>query len=127
MEEIRRALEKTQCAAARKCSDHHQVKPKRYRSAIGQWRQRLDEPGRKTQLYAVTKTITKIGNSQGLMFDAAFMDLARMKVGDRVNLTVHEGGSIVLTPVRSVIGPAKAAATARRLTKKNAELFRRLS
>ena len=48
----------------------------------------------------MTKTITKIGNSQGLMFDAALMDLARIKVGDQVNVTVHEGGSIVLTPVR---------------------------
>ena len=75
----------------------------------------------------MTKTITKIGNSQGLMFDAALMDLARIKVGDQVTITIHEGGSIVLTPLRPVIGPEKAAATARRLIKKNAELFRRLS
>jgi antitoxin component of MazEF toxin-antitoxin module len=75
----------------------------------------------------MTKTITKIGNSQGLMFDAALMDLARLKVGDQVSVSVHEGGSIVLTPVRPVINPAKAATTARRLIKKNAELFRRLA
>jgi antitoxin component of MazEF toxin-antitoxin module len=75
----------------------------------------------------MTKTITKIGNSQGVMFDAALMDLASVKVGDQVNATIHEGGSIVLTPVRSDIGPAKAAATAKRLIKKNATLFRRLS
>jgi antitoxin component of MazEF toxin-antitoxin module len=75
----------------------------------------------------MTKTITRIGNSQGLMFDAALMDLARLKVGDRVNISLHEGGSIVLTPVRPVITPAKAAATAKRLIQKNAELFRRLS
>jgi antitoxin component of MazEF toxin-antitoxin module len=75
----------------------------------------------------MTKTITKIGNSQGLMFDAALMDLARMKVGDQVNITVHEGGSIVLTPLRPVITPEKAATTAKRLIKKNSELFRRLS
>lgn len=75
----------------------------------------------------MTKTITKIGNSQGLMFDAALMDLARIKVGDQVTITVHEGGSIVLTPVRPVISPSKAAATAKRLIKKNAELFRRLA
>ena len=43
------------------------------------------------------KTITKIGNSQGIMLDAALMDLARLKVGDQVNLTVHEGGAIYLT------------------------------
>jgi antitoxin component of MazEF toxin-antitoxin module len=73
------------------------------------------------------KTITKIGNSQGLMFDSALMDLARIKVGDQVTVSVHEGGSIVLTPVRPAIAPEKAATTAKRLIKKNAELFRRLS
>jgi antitoxin component of MazEF toxin-antitoxin module len=75
----------------------------------------------------MTKTITKIGNSQGLMFDSALMDLARIKVGDQVSISLHEGGSIVLTPVRPVITPEKAAATAKRLIRKNAELFRRLS
>ena len=57
----------------------------------------------------MTKTITKIGNSRGIIFDAALMDLARLQVGDQVTITVHEGGSIVLTPVRPVIRPAKAA------------------
>ena len=50
------------------------------------------------------KSITKIGNSQGIVFDAALMELARLKVGDQVNVTVHEGGAIYLTPVRLVIG-----------------------
>jgi antitoxin component of MazEF toxin-antitoxin module len=45
----------------------------------------------------MTKTITKVGNSQGIIFDAALMDLARLKVGDQVNVTFHEGGSIILT------------------------------
>lgn len=55
------------------------------------------------------------------------MDLARSKVGDQVTVSVHEGGSIVLTPVRPVIKPEKAATTAKRLIKKNAELFRWLA
>jgi len=75
----------------------------------------------------MTKTITKIGNSQGLMFDSALMDLARIKVGDQVSITIHEGGSIVLTPVRAAITAEKATASAKRLIKKNADLFRRLS
>ena len=75
----------------------------------------------------MTKTITRIGNSQGIIFDAALMDLARLKVGDQVTVSLHEGGSIVLTPVRPVIGPEQATATAKRLIEKNAELFRRLS
>jgi antitoxin component of MazEF toxin-antitoxin module len=75
----------------------------------------------------MTKTITKIGNSHGLMFDAALMKLARIKVGDQVSVTIHEGGSIVLTPLRPVITPERAASTAKRLIKRNKELFRRLS
>ena len=73
------------------------------------------------------KTISKIGNSQGLMFDAALMDMAHLKAGDQVNLEVHEGGTITLTPLRPNIEPEKAAATARRLIRKNSALFKRLS
>ncbi len=75
----------------------------------------------------MTKTISKVGNSQGIIFDAALMDLARVKVGDQLTVTVHEGGSIVLTPVRPVLDPARAAATAKRLIRKNSALFKRLS
>lgn len=47
------------------------------------------------------KTISKIGNSQGLIFDAALLDMAGLKVGDQVNITVAPGGSVVITPIRS--------------------------
>ena len=73
------------------------------------------------------KTITKIGNSQGIVFDTALMELARLKVGDQVNVTVHEGGSIYLTPVKPVIGAVEAAVSAKTIIAKNQELFRRLS
>ena len=54
----------------------------------------------------MTKTISKVGNSQGIIFDAALMDLARIKVGDQVNVTVvPESGAIVLMPLRN--GPSK--------------------
>ena len=75
----------------------------------------------------MTKTITKVGNSQGIMFDAAIMEMARLKVGDQVNVELHEGGTITITPLRPSIEPKKAAATARRLLRKNSELFKRLS
>jgi antitoxin component of MazEF toxin-antitoxin module len=75
----------------------------------------------------MTKTISKVGNSQGIIFDAALMDLARIKVGDQVNVTVHEGGSIVLTPIRPNIDRKEAAAAAKRLIKKNSKLFKNLS
>ena len=75
----------------------------------------------------MTKTISKIGNSQGIIFDAALMDLARVKLGDQVTVTVHAGGSIILTPVRPKIEAKAAAQSARRLIKKNSALFKRLS
>ena len=46
------------------------------------------------------KTITRVGNSQGIILDAALMELARLKTGDDVNVEVHEGGTITLTPIR---------------------------
>ena len=51
----------------------------------------------------------------------------RVKVGDQMTVTVHEGGSIILTPVRPNISANDAAASAKRLIKKNAVLFKRLS
>jgi antitoxin component of MazEF toxin-antitoxin module len=75
----------------------------------------------------MTKAISKIGNSQGIIFDAALMDLARVKVGDQVNVTVHPGGSIVLTPIHPTIDPASAKAMTKRLIRKNSALFKRLS
>ena len=52
------------------------------------------------------KTISKIGNSQGILFDAALLELVHLKRGDEVNLEVHEGGTITLTPLRP--RPARA-------------------
>ena len=54
----------------------------------------------------MVKTITKVGNSHGLLLDAAMMDLAHLKAGDQVNVEVHEGGTITLTPLRP--RPARA-------------------
>ncbi|MHB1459445.1 MAG: AbrB/MazE/SpoVT family DNA-binding domain-containing protein [Armatimonadota bacterium] len=47
------------------------------------------------------KTINKVGNSQGIIFDATLMELAHLKVGDALNVEVHEGGTLTLTPIRS--------------------------
>jgi antitoxin component of MazEF toxin-antitoxin module len=46
------------------------------------------------------KTISKIGNSQGILFDAALLELVHLKRGDEVNVELHEGGTITLTPIR---------------------------
>ncbi|MDA0577075.1 MAG: AbrB family transcriptional regulator [Verrucomicrobia bacterium] len=46
------------------------------------------------------KTITKIGNSHGVIFDTALLELAHLKAGDTVNVEIHAGGTITLTPMR---------------------------
>jgi antitoxin component of MazEF toxin-antitoxin module len=46
------------------------------------------------------KTITKVGNSQGIIFDAALLELAHLKAGDELNVEVHEGGTLTFTPIR---------------------------
>jgi antitoxin component of MazEF toxin-antitoxin module len=73
------------------------------------------------------KSITKIGNSQGIVFDAALMDLARLKVGDQVNVTVHEGGAIYLTPVRPVISPEEVSASVKSVMKDYARTMKKLA
>ena len=75
----------------------------------------------------MTRTVRRIGNSQGIIFDVALMDMAHLKVGDDVVVTVHDGGSIVLTPVRPLIDAKRAGKAAERLIGKNQDLFQRLS
>jgi len=70
------------------------------------------------------KTITKVGNSQGLIFDTA---LTGLKPGDQVNITVHEGGAIVITPMRPAMTASDASAAAKDLIRRNSELFKRLA
>ena len=75
----------------------------------------------------MVKTIARIGNSQGLIFDSALRELTGLKPGDQVNVTVHEGGTIVLTPMRPTISADEAAAAAKKLIRDNAEVFKRLA
>ena len=73
------------------------------------------------------KKIAKIGNSQGIMLDAALMDLAHLKVGDQVNVTLHEGGALYLTPVRPVITPEEVSKSIRSVMKDYKRTLRRLA
>ncbi len=57
----------------------------------------------------MVKTISKVGNSHGIVFDAALMDLAHLKAGDQLNVEVHEGGTITLTPLRPRPSPAEVS------------------
>jgi antitoxin component of MazEF toxin-antitoxin module len=73
------------------------------------------------------KAITKIGNSKGIIFDAALLELANLKEGDKLNVTVHEGGTITLVPDVAMVSPDRARERAARLIAANDELFQRLS
>ena len=68
----------------------------------------------------MTKTITKVGNSQGIIFDAALMDLTRVKLGDQVTV-VPGSGAIVLMPLRP--GPSKEEISS--VIKKTAKDYRK--
>jgi len=49
---------------------------------------------------AMNKTISKIGKSQGLIFDAALKKLTGLEIGDLVNVEIHQGDKISITPLQ---------------------------
>jgi hypothetical protein len=44
-----------------------------------------------------------------------------------VNVTVHEGGTIIVTPMRATLSKDDAAAAAKELIRRNSSLFKRLA
>jgi len=76
----------------------------------------------------MTKTISKIGNSQGIIFDAALMDLARVKLGDQMNVTVMpENGAIVLMPIRKGPSGKEISSVIKKTAKDYQETLRKLA
>lgn len=76
----------------------------------------------------MTKTISKIGNSQGLILDGPLMDLTRLKVGDQVDITVvPESGAIILTPLRHTPSPEKIKETIDRTMRDYATTLKKLA
>jgi antitoxin component of MazEF toxin-antitoxin module len=73
------------------------------------------------------KTITKVGNSQGIIFDAPLMELAHLKPGDDVNVEVHEGGTITLTPMQPRRTRAEVSRVIKRTMKDYARTMKRLA
>ena len=73
------------------------------------------------------KTISKIGNSQGLIFDAALMELAHLRAGDQVNVEVHEGGTITLTPLRPRPSREEVSEVIRKTLKDYARTMKKLA
>ncbi len=74
------------------------------------------------------KTIKKIGNSKGIILDAALLDLTHLKEGDQLSVTLHEGGAMTFTPINPRLIPVEEAKQAvERIVINNDELFKRLS
>ena len=73
------------------------------------------------------KTITKIGNSQGIIFDSALLQLARLKVGDEVNVEVHAGGTITIAALPSLPAPGEVTALIKDTMKQYAGTMKRLA
>lgn len=73
------------------------------------------------------KKITKLGNSQGIVFDAALMEMARLQVGDDINVEVHEGGTITITPLRPRPSKAEVTAVIKGVMKDYAKTMRKLA
>lgn len=55
------------------------------------------------------------------------MELARLKAGDDVNVEVHEGGTITITPLRPRPSAGKVAAAIKGVMKDYARTMRRLA
>jgi len=76
----------------------------------------------------MVKTITKIGNSAGLILDQTLLELIHLKVGDEVDVSVDSlSGVVRIASMRPVISPGEAGEAAERIIAKNDELFRRLA
>jgi putative addiction module antidote len=76
----------------------------------------------------MVKTITKIGNSAGIILDQTLLELAHLKVGDEVDITVDStSGMMRVTSKQPFVSREDAAAMAQEFITKNDELFRRLA
>jgi antitoxin component of MazEF toxin-antitoxin module len=75
----------------------------------------------------MVKSITKVGNSHGVIFDAALLELAHLKVGDEINVEVHEGGTITLTPIRRRPSRDQVTRVVKQTMKDYARTMKRLS
>ena len=73
------------------------------------------------------KTITRIGNSHGIIFDSALLQLAHLNPGDEVNVEVHSGGTITITPMTPAPNPAEFSAKVEDVMQRYAQTMKRLA
>lgn len=75
----------------------------------------------------MVKTITKIGNSQGIIFDSSLMEMCHLKTGDSVNIEAHTGGTITITPLRQEPSRTEVSANIQSLMKRYATTLKKLA
>lgn len=75
----------------------------------------------------MVKEIREIGNSKGIILDAAILDAMHGDVGDKVEITIHPGGSATLLPLTPTISTQEANEAVSEILANNDELFCRLS
>ncbi len=75
----------------------------------------------------VIKTITRVGNPPRLIFDSALLQLAKLKPGDQVNVEVHSGGTITMTPLSDSLTVADLRETIDSVMDEYAETMKELA
>jgi antitoxin component of MazEF toxin-antitoxin module len=76
----------------------------------------------------MVKTISKIGNSAGLILDQPLLELIHLKVGDQVDVSVDSiSGVLRIASMQKVVSPEDARATTQEFIRNNDDLFRRLA
>jgi antitoxin component of MazEF toxin-antitoxin module len=75
----------------------------------------------------MVKMITKVGNSQGIILDSALMELAHLKTGDQLNVEIHPGGTITLTPLRPRPSAQEVTKVIKTTMKKYARTMKKLA
>ena len=75
----------------------------------------------------MVKTVSKIGNSQGIILDSPLLQLARLKVGDPVNIEVHSGGTITITPIVTLPPPDEVSSLIKETMSQYATTMKRLA
>ena len=73
------------------------------------------------------KPITTISNSQRIIFDSALLQLARLKVGDEVNVEVHAGGTITIAPIDAMPPKEEVSSLIKSTMQKYARTMKRLA
>lgn len=75
----------------------------------------------------MVKTISRVGNSHGIILDATLMELTHLRAGDEVNVEVHDGGTITITPIRRQPDPEHVSGVIRKVMKDYARTMKKLS